>query len=311
MDLQNIRIFVLCTKYLSFSKVAELTYSSQSSISKAVAALEAEVGGELFIRSSRRIELTALGEALLPYAEGVLTKEEEMRGFLHQFHSGAVVIPLVIGVARFLLASPTDGLLMPLMDAVEQLRRLHPEADVKIAYFEERQLADLVNGHRIDVAITAVNNNMVTKHVFPGADFLRLNEHDNYLLVRTDGREDVTVSDVLPQMDCLFSVSDQIAMSVTYDFLRKVKTPIRVETCDNWSEVIVKVKNGQGGTILGASTAKFGIQCGLTAIPLTEYDVTSSLVAIWKHGSGTVIEETACLLRNALSDDQYNVMKQR
>ena len=299
MDLQNIRIFALCTQYLSFSKVAELTYSSQSSVSKAVAALEAEVGGELFLRSSRRIELTALGEALLPYAEGILTKEEEMRGFLHQFHSGAAVTPLVIGVARFLTATPTDGLLLPLMDTVDQVRRLHPEADVKIAYFEDRQMGDLINGNRVDLAITAVNNNMITKHVFPGADFLRLNENVSYLMVWTDNQEPLAVSDILPRLDCLFSVSDQVAMSVTHDFLRKVKIPMRVETCDNWSEVIVKVKNGQGASILGASTAKMGLQCGLTAIPLDEYGITSSLLAVWKHGSGTLSEETAYLLRNA------------
>jgi hypothetical protein len=32
MELQEIRIFVMCAKYLSFSRVAELTYTSQPSI---------------------------------------------------------------------------------------------------------------------------------------------------------------------------------------------------------------------------------------------------------------------------------------
>ena len=60
MDLQNIRIFALCMQYLSFSKVAEMTFSSQSSVSKVIAYLEEEVGGKLFLRNSRRIEPTAL-----------------------------------------------------------------------------------------------------------------------------------------------------------------------------------------------------------------------------------------------------------
>ena len=302
MDLQNIRIFALCMQYLSFSKVAEMTFSSQSSVSKVIAYLEEEVGGKLFLRSSRRIEPTALGEALLPYAEALLTKEDDMRGFLHQFHSGATVVPLIIGVARFLTASPTDGLLLPLMDAVGQLRRLHPELDVKIAYFEDQQLGDFVKGNRIDVAITAVNNSLIAERAYVGMDFLQLNENDNYMLVQPDGLEDAQIEDILPKLDCIFSVDDQIAISVTYDFLRKVKKPIRVETCDNWSEVIVKVKNGQGGTVLGASTAKFGVQCGLTAIPLTKYEITSSLLAIWKHGSGMLNEEAAYLLRNSFID---------
>lgn len=301
MELQNIHIFVLCTRYLSFSKVAELTYSSQSSVSKAIAALEAEVGGELFLRSSRKMELTSLGEALLPYAEALLSKEEEMRGFLHQYHSGENVRPIVIGIAKFLTATPTDSLLLPLTDAIDRLRRLHSNVDIKVSYFEEQQLQNRINSGRIDLAITAVNNHHLQKQIFSGADFIRLNEVDNYLLYQPRANAAASPESLLSQMDCLFSVSDQIALSIAYDFLQKFKTPLHIETCDNWSEVVVKVKNGQGGTILGETTAQLGVQCGLSAFSLKEYGITSSLLAIWKHGADPLVEETAVLLRNAFS----------
>ena len=301
MNLQHIRIFVLCTRYLSFSKVAELTYSSQASVSKAIAALEAEVGGELFLRSSRNMELTSLGEALLPYAEALLAKEEEMRGFLHQYHNGETVRPLILGIAKFLTAAPMDGLLLPLMDAIDHLRRLHSNVDIKVSYFDERQLQTRINSGQIDLAITAVNNNHLQSQIFPGADFIRLNETDNYLLYQSEAGSVPSVETLLPQLDCLFSVSDQIALSVTYDFLKKVKIPLHIETCDNWSEVVVRVRNGQGGTILGESTARLGIKCGLSALCLNEYQITSSLLGIWRHGAGSLVEEIAILLRNAFS----------
>lgn len=301
MDLQNIRVFVLCSRYLSFSKVAELTYSSQSSVSKAVAALESEVGGELFWRNSRRIELTALGEAILPHMEALLRQEEEVREFIHHFQSGMITFPIVIGIAQFLTAAPMDGLLLPLMDAIDEIRRLHAGTDVKIAYFEERQLENMLRSNRISIAITAVNNSLLSQSIFPGADFLRLHTDSNYFLYRTETQEDETLADIISSLDCLFTVQDQIAISVSHEFLRKTKRPIRIETCDNWSEVIVRVKNGQGGTILGASTAEIGIRCGLKAISLADYGIISSLVAIWRHETPGLNEEAAILIRNAFA----------
>lgn len=306
MDLQSLHIFLLCTRYLSFSKVAELTYSSQSSVSKSIAALEAEVGGELFRRSSRKMELTDLGEKLLPYVQALLSKEEELRGFLHQFHAGETVRPLVIGIAKFLTDTPMEELLFPLTSAIDQFYSTHGDSDVKVAYFDENELQNLLASKRVDLAITAVNNSHLRKTLAPGMDFIRLNEVDNYLLFQADEGETPTLEDALAKMDCLLSVKDQIAVSISYDFLRKLRVPLRVETCDNWSEVVVKVKNGQGGTILGAATARPAIRCGLMGLSLKDYDLTSSLIAIWNHETAApCVEEAAVLLRSAFSETMH------
>lgn len=310
MELKNIHIFVLCTRYLSFSKVAEITYTSQSSVSKAIAELEAEVGGELFLRSSRKMKLTSLGEALLPYAEALLSKEEEMRGFLYQYHNGKNIHPLVVGIAKFLTATPMESLLLPLTEAIDGLHRLHSDVDVKLSYFEDQQLQDLLTTGRIDLAITAVNNKHLLNQIFTGADFLRLNEVGNYLLYSPDSDPVSSLDELLLKINCLFSVSDQIALSVAYDFLQEVKKPLRIETCDNWSEVIVKVKNGQGGTILGEVTARVGRQCGLSAFPLTTHGSTSSLLAVWKHSAKHhLVEDAAILLQNAFKDHSASIME--
>lgn len=302
MELQNIRIFVMCAKHLSFSHVAELTYTSQSSVSKCISALESDFSGELFVRSSRKMELTALGEALLPYAEGLLAKEDELRGFLHQYHTGQHLKPLVVGIAKMLGPSPYDVILFPLTNAIEHFQQMHPDVDIKIRYFDESALKELIAGKQIDLALTVINSGHVPERIYPGADFLRLNEIDNYILYSPRIGEFTAVEELLPRLDCMISVGDQIAMSVTYDFLRKLKFPLRVDPCDNWSEAIVRVKNGQGATILGNTAIQVAMPCGLQYFSLKELGITTSMFAIWNRDANANVVDFATTLRSWFAD---------
>ena len=56
----------------SFSRAATACHISQPSLSNAVAKLEQELGGPLFARSTRRVEVTPLGSSLLPLIESVI-----------------------------------------------------------------------------------------------------------------------------------------------------------------------------------------------------------------------------------------------
>jgi DNA-binding transcriptional LysR family regulator len=64
LELRQIDFFLAVATDLHFGKAAERLSVSQSSVSEAIRALEHEVGGPLFIRTSRRVQLTPLGEKL-------------------------------------------------------------------------------------------------------------------------------------------------------------------------------------------------------------------------------------------------------
>jgi LysR family transcriptional regulator, benzoate and cis,cis-muconate-responsive activator of ben and cat genes len=64
VDMRQIDCFLAVATDLHFGKAAERLSLAQSSISEAVRSLELEVEGQLFIRTSRRVELTPLGEKL-------------------------------------------------------------------------------------------------------------------------------------------------------------------------------------------------------------------------------------------------------
>ena len=72
MTLQQLRYFLATTRHGSFAGAADELLLKQPSVAEQIRRLEAELGVELFARRSRRLVLTAAGEALRPYAEQAL-----------------------------------------------------------------------------------------------------------------------------------------------------------------------------------------------------------------------------------------------
>jgi DNA-binding transcriptional LysR family regulator len=60
----EIEAFLVLAEELHFGRTAERLYVSQPRVTRLIAALEAEVGAKLFVRTSRRVELTPLGSEL-------------------------------------------------------------------------------------------------------------------------------------------------------------------------------------------------------------------------------------------------------
>ena len=62
VDLDQIEAFLMVAEELHFGRAAGRLYLSQPRTSRLVSALEREIGGKLFDRTSRKVELTPLGE---------------------------------------------------------------------------------------------------------------------------------------------------------------------------------------------------------------------------------------------------------
>ncbi|WP_238015789.1 LysR family transcriptional regulator [Dactylosporangium sp. AC04546] len=70
--LRDIACFALVARHRSFSRAAAGLGMSQPAVSQAVARLERTLGLRLFDRTSRDVQLTDAGRALLHHAEAVL-----------------------------------------------------------------------------------------------------------------------------------------------------------------------------------------------------------------------------------------------
>lgn len=74
MDLAALRTFVTVAEQASFSRAADLLMIAQPAVSQQVKRLERDLGSQLLYRSTRRVELTAAGQALLPRARAILAE---------------------------------------------------------------------------------------------------------------------------------------------------------------------------------------------------------------------------------------------
>ncbi len=70
--------FVTLAETRNYSVAAEQLYTTEASLSRHIKKLEQEIGGLLFSRTTRKIELTALGKALLPYAQQSVELKKQM-----------------------------------------------------------------------------------------------------------------------------------------------------------------------------------------------------------------------------------------
>ncbi|MGC0328241.1 DNA-binding transcriptional LysR family regulator [Streptomyces sp. SAI-170] len=74
MDRMELEAFVAVAEELHFGRAAARLHRGQPTVSDAVRRLENALGGRLFHRTSRRVSLTGLGEALLPDAHAALAQ---------------------------------------------------------------------------------------------------------------------------------------------------------------------------------------------------------------------------------------------
>ncbi|MBR0039942.1 MAG: LysR family transcriptional regulator [Oscillospiraceae bacterium] len=78
MELEQLRIFAALCEEGGFSAAARKLYKSHSSVSRAVSALERELGAKLCVRDSRSFALTEAGRRLYHGAKALLEEAEEL-----------------------------------------------------------------------------------------------------------------------------------------------------------------------------------------------------------------------------------------
>ncbi|MFG3101168.1 LysR substrate-binding domain-containing protein [Streptomyces sp. NPDC048182] len=125
MELRHLRYFVAVADERHFGRAAGRLHVTQSTLSGQVQALEREVGGLLFSRTSRRVELTEAGEQLLPEARRALAQADralETARWSVRGETGAVRIGFS-GVAVLQGVLPED---------MRAFRRTRPRVDLTL-----------------------------------------------------------------------------------------------------------------------------------------------------------------------------------
>ncbi|WP_431042457.1 LysR family transcriptional regulator [Streptomyces sp. P1-3] len=119
----QLRLLLVLAEELHFGRAAKRLYISQPALSRQIRSLEEHLGVPLVERSTRRVELTAAGEALLPHVRAVVSAVDGLRG-------AAEVEARPPASDRVVLGSYVSGL--PAMRILlDELRQRHPVPEVE------------------------------------------------------------------------------------------------------------------------------------------------------------------------------------
>ena len=148
MELRQLEHFVAAAEERHFTRAARRLHIVQSGLSASVRALERELGAALFVRSTRRVELTAAGRALLP----------EARRTLAAAAAAGEAVAAVQGLLRGTLAVGTMQILPPAVDLVRLLGRFHaghPGVELRLRQAGTGTLLEEVREGTLDLALVA------------------------------------------------------------------------------------------------------------------------------------------------------------
>lgn len=145
INLNLYKVFYDVTKYGTFSKTAEFTYTTQSSVSKSIKKLEEQLNTKLFYRNNHGIELTEKGKQLLYYVEksyGNLMTAERVMLETENLERGKLTIGLPSYISSFFF-----------MDIITEFHNKYPNVEITLMNGPHAYLLDLLNKHQIDFMI--------------------------------------------------------------------------------------------------------------------------------------------------------------
>lgn len=122
MEIHQLRYVVAVDEERHFGHAAERMHVSQQSVSEQIRRLERELGAPIFVRTSRRVALTSVGEAFLPAARRALRAIDQAADIARQAARGTS------GQVRVGYAGELGHRLM--RHAVPRLRKLNPPVQV-------------------------------------------------------------------------------------------------------------------------------------------------------------------------------------
>lgn len=145
MNLHQLELFVAVAESGSFSRGAEISLLTQSTVSQHIAALEDELGVRLFDRTGRGAELTAGGTLLLEQARKVLAETATLRRTMSYF-AGLEESRLKVGASTV----PATYLLPRLLP---RLAEKHPGIRLEVLCGDSRGTLERLIAGEIELAV--------------------------------------------------------------------------------------------------------------------------------------------------------------
>lgn len=144
------KVFYYVASLLSFSEASKKLYISQSAVSQSVKLLEKRLGCMLFVRSTKKVQLTPEGEILLKHIEpamNLIKRGEAQLMESDSLNGGQLRIGASDTICRYYL-----------IPYLNQFHREHPNVHIKVMNHTSIRCVELLNNGQVDLIVVNYPN---------------------------------------------------------------------------------------------------------------------------------------------------------
>lgn len=148
------KVFYYVAISLSFSEASKQLFISQSAVSQSIKVLEKKLGISLFIRSTKRVQLTPEGETLLRHIEpamNLIKRGENQIMEASNLGGGQLRIGASDTICRYFL-----------VPYLNRFHKAHPSIHIKVTNQTSTKCVDLLEMGQVDLIVTNYPNSRLT-----------------------------------------------------------------------------------------------------------------------------------------------------
>ncbi|HLY58162.1 MAG TPA: LysR family transcriptional regulator, partial [Stellaceae bacterium] len=151
MEMQQIRYFMALARTLNFTRAAEDCNVSQPALTRAIQALEAELGGDLIRRERSNSHLTPLGQRMLPLLQQCYEAARSAQSLAKSVKSNELA-PLNLGLSRSINIETFSH-------PISELFRAYPGVQLKVRRGGEEAIQTMLKAGDVELAVAGSSSN--------------------------------------------------------------------------------------------------------------------------------------------------------
>ncbi|MDO5016699.1 MAG: LysR family transcriptional regulator [Eubacteriales bacterium] len=272
MNLRNLEYFLAVVDENSFTRAADRLYISQSTLSKAVSALEEEWQVPLLYRNKKDFQLTPEGQLFYQYAKDLLAEyEAKTKNLINDLEKLKKLI--TIGLP------PSTGIMI-FSDIFANFYLDHPGINIRTSELTSLQLIDQVADGSLDLGV------VVEPFSDPRFDQQLILDSEAVLIVPLDHPWAERAEIAFRELEG----SDLLMVSPEYMYYNKVLEHFRAAdikpqikfTSYQWELLLSMVEKGRGISILPLPLVEKTFVGRVHSVRLTDPPFTWGLSLIWR-----------------------------
>lgn len=289
LELRELRYFLAVAEELNFTRAAERLHLAQQALSAAIRKLEADLGVQLFTRSTRHVALTSAGEALVIGARHTLESAADAVDEVRRVAAGRSG-RLIIGF------STASGAVPKVREAIRRFSEDSPQVDLRLVEHDFSDPTAGLGGSGTQVAFVF--------GPLPADDLSAITVFDDVrqVAVRSDhplaGRTAVTVADLtgLPWLQVPAPDSAWRRFWFAHP-LGEAQVGPEIRTADEW---VSAIETGRGVAYTMPTVIANFPNTEITTVPVTDLEPGSVLLAWRSDDADPVVAAFVASARSTL-----------